>query len=132
VTKAWFSHDRSAFFQPNDKLHRLIRRIGEMTQAKLTEIDREVVAKIAKLAHLKLSDAELATMTRELGAIIAYVGQLQEVDISDVSPTAHLALDRMPTRADEPHRSLDNQTVLAQAPNTEQGAFAVPTFVDEG
>ena len=44
---------------------------------------------IAHLARLRLSDAEIQTMTRDLGSILEYVNQLAKVDTAGVEPLAH-------------------------------------------
>ncbi len=48
------------------------------------------VRHIAKLARLTVSDAEVEKFTKELSAILDYVGMLQEVDTSTVEPTAQV------------------------------------------
>jgi aspartyl-tRNA(Asn)/glutamyl-tRNA(Gln) amidotransferase subunit C len=98
----------------------------------MDEVGKAEVERIAELAQLALEEGELARMGRELGAILAYVRQLEAVDVGDVPPTAHGELEGMLLRADEPRPSLDRDLVLAQAPRSEAGAFAVPAFVDEG
>mgnify|MGYP002624849144 FL=1 len=49
----------------------------------------EDVEKVALLARLQLADDEIATMTRQLGDIVAYVEQLDELDTSNIEPMAH-------------------------------------------
>ena len=49
----------------------------------ITEAD---VAKIANLAHLEITEAELHSFTPQLAGIVAYVEQLNELDTSDVEP----------------------------------------------
>jgi aspartyl-tRNA(Asn)/glutamyl-tRNA(Gln) amidotransferase subunit C len=88
------------------------------------------VQHVAKLASLSLSEAEAQRFADELAAIVRYVAQLDELDTRDVPPTAHVALDRMPLRADEPRPCLSHEDALAQAPSVDAGSFAVPTFVE--
>lgn len=52
--------------------------------AKLTKGD---VLHLARLAKLTLSDEEVQRYTRELGDVLAYVEQLQKVDIEELQPT---------------------------------------------
>jgi aspartyl-tRNA(Asn)/glutamyl-tRNA(Gln) amidotransferase subunit C len=85
---------------------------------------------VAKLASLSLSEAEAQRFAHELASIVQYVAQLDELDTRDVHPTAHVALDRMPLRADEPQPCLSHEEALAQAPAADGGGFAVPTFVE--
>jgi aspartyl-tRNA(Asn)/glutamyl-tRNA(Gln) amidotransferase subunit C len=87
---------------------------------------------IARLAHLELAPDELARLTRELGDILAYVKQLEEVDVTGVPPTAHVQLERLPLREDVVEPSLARELALREAPRVAMDGFAVPAFVDEG
>ncbi len=95
-------------------------------------IHADEVKKIAALAHLELGPGEAERMTRELARVLAYVRQLQEVDVSMVAPTAHAQVDRQPLRADDPRPSLPHELALREAPVVSQDGFAVPSFVEEG
>jgi aspartyl-tRNA(Asn)/glutamyl-tRNA(Gln) amidotransferase subunit C len=95
-------------------------------------ITEEEVLRIGSLAHLHLEPPEIERMTRELGAILAYVKQLEEVDVSQVPPTAHVQIERLALRPDEPSPSLPRDLALREAPKVSQDGFAVPAFVDEG
>jgi aspartyl-tRNA(Asn)/glutamyl-tRNA(Gln) amidotransferase subunit C len=97
-----------------------------------TPITLDEVRAIARLAHLSLAPEEEARMTREIGAVLAYVQQLQELDVTGVPPTAHVQLERLPLRADDPKESLPRELALREAPRVERDGFAVPAFVDEG
>jgi len=94
-------------------------------------IDGALVRHVAKLASLSLSDDEAARFTGDLAKIVEYVAQLDALDTSGVLPNAHVLLDRMPLRADEPRPGLTHEEALAQAPRVEGEGFAVPAFVDE-
>ncbi len=99
-------------------------------------ISRDEVRRIAALAHLALGrdgdGDEVDRTTRELASILAHVKALEEVDVTDVLPTAHVQLERLPLRDDEPHPSLDPELALREAPKTSDGGFSVPGFVEEG
>jgi aspartyl-tRNA(Asn)/glutamyl-tRNA(Gln) amidotransferase subunit C len=95
-------------------------------------ITLEEAKKIAKLAHLSLPDDELSRLTRDLDRILGYVRELQEVDVEGVEPTAHVQLDRLALREDEPGSSLPRELALREAPRVAMDGFAVPAFVDEG
>ncbi len=94
-------------------------------------ISKEQVEHVARLARLKLTSAEISSLTGELGQILAHVEQLQQLDTSQVEPTQHVAVERMPLRADTPSDGLDNETALSSSPRSMNGGFAVPAFVDE-
>jgi aspartyl-tRNA(Asn)/glutamyl-tRNA(Gln) amidotransferase subunit C len=86
---------------------------------------------VARLASLSLGDAEAARLAGELGKIVAFVAQLDELDTADVPPTAHVQLDRLPLRDDVVKPCLTHDEALAQAPSVDGDGFAVPTFVAE-
>jgi aspartyl-tRNA(Asn)/glutamyl-tRNA(Gln) amidotransferase subunit C len=85
---------------------------------------------IAHLARLELSDVELATMTRQLSAILDYVRQLQEVDTEGVEPLAHALEVHNVFRADEPAPSLPVDAALANAPDRRGDFYGVPAVLD--
>ncbi len=94
-------------------------------------ISREEVEKVAVLARLLLSEEELQKMTRELGAILEYVAQLDRVDTAGVEPMAH-ALDAHDVfRPDELRPSLARDQALANAPHRDQECYLVPAVLGE-
>ncbi|MDC3961827.1 Asp-tRNA(Asn)/Glu-tRNA(Gln) amidotransferase subunit GatC [Polyangium jinanense] len=94
-------------------------------------IAEDEVRSLARLANLDLPDAEIRRLTGDLGRILAYVQQLEELDVTGIEPTAHVELGRAPLRADEPHESLPHEVALREAPRTSMDGFAVPGFVEE-
>lgn len=95
-------------------------------------IDRKEVIRVAGLAHLGLSDAEIGEMGEQLNAIVASMADLDPIDTRDIEPTAHpLAMD-CPLRDDVPRPSLRTREVLAAAPATAAQAFSVPRILDTG
>jgi aspartyl-tRNA(Asn)/glutamyl-tRNA(Gln) amidotransferase subunit C len=95
-------------------------------------IDEAEVRSIARLAHLDLPDDEIQRLTTDLASILAYVQQLEELDVSGVAPTASVLLERLPLRPDAPHESLSHELALREAPRVTEDGFEVPAFVDEG
>jgi aspartyl-tRNA(Asn)/glutamyl-tRNA(Gln) amidotransferase subunit C len=91
----------------------------------LTDAD---VRRIAALARLDLSADEITRFTRQLGDILTYATEVQQVDTTGVAPTSH-PLDVQPVwRDDVPVPSLDRSDVLEQAPSASAraGFFKVP------
>jgi aspartyl-tRNA(Asn)/glutamyl-tRNA(Gln) amidotransferase subunit C len=89
-------------------------------------ISREEVLHVAKLARLALSEEETARFQEQLSAILEAIGKVSELDLTDVPPTSHpLALVNVVDR-DEPRPSLSREQALANAPESEAGAFRVP------
>ena len=93
-------------------------------------IDRAIIAHVATLSSLSLTEAEAAKMTDEIGAILKYVDELATLDTTDVPPTMHVQLERTEWRADEVLPGVTHNEALAQAPRAAQGGFAVPGFVE--
>ena len=89
-------------------------------------ISREQVLHVAKLARLALSEEEVDRFSEQLNAILEAIGKVSELDLSDVPPTSHpLALANV-VDSDEPRPSLSREQALANAPESEEGAFRVP------
>lgn len=94
-------------------------------------IEREQVLHVAKLARLRLSDAEVEKMAGELSGILEHVDRIGELDLDDVPPTSHVVDLENVLRPDEPRPSWPREDVLAQAPDPADGAFRVPAPRDE-
>ena len=84
------------------------------------------VRKVALLARVTLDDNEVKLFTRQLDAILEYVGQLDELDTQAVEPMAHVADVSNVFRKDEPQASLSPDEALANAPKRARDLFAVP------
>jgi aspartyl-tRNA(Asn)/glutamyl-tRNA(Gln) amidotransferase subunit C len=94
-------------------------------------LTRDDVAKVADLARLELSDAELDLFTEQLGAVLDHADDVAALDLADVAPTAHpLPLVNV-VRDDVVRPCLDRDEVLAQAPAVEDGRFRVPAILGE-
>ena len=98
-------------------------------------MDRATVAKIASLARIKMTDAELDRMAPELSGILDWVEQLGEVDTSAVEPMTAVIPNTLRLRADEvnadPKTGGDRrEDVLANAPVAEHGFFGVPKVIE--
>ena len=85
---------------------------------------------IAHLARLELSDADVETMTRQLGAVVDYMAQLQQVNTDGVAPLAHAVELHNVFRADEPAPSLPVDAALANAPQRQGDFYRVPAVLD--
>jgi aspartyl-tRNA(Asn)/glutamyl-tRNA(Gln) amidotransferase subunit C len=93
----------------------------------ITEAD---VEKVAQLAHLEITPAELKIFAPQMAEVVSYVGQLNEVDTSNVSPAlGGLTPEGEATdsaRDDVTVPSLGQKTALAEAPDAAAGHFRVP------
>lgn len=90
-------------------------------------IDREQVLHVARLARLRLSDEEVATMAAELSSILGHIETISALDLEGVEPTTHVVEVANALRCDEPAPSLEREAVLAAAPATQDGGFLVPS-----
>ena len=90
-------------------------------------IEREQVLHVAKLARLRLDDAEVEKMAGELSGILGHVDRISELDLDDVEPTAHVVALENVLRPDVPRPSWPREAVLGQAPDAAEGAFRVPS-----
>ena len=96
----------------------------------MSRISRAEVERIARLARLRLSDAEASELTGQLERILDHVAQLDGLDTEGVPPTAHVLQVATPLRADTPHDRLSPEDAVANAPDAEGTAFAVPRVLD--
>ena len=89
-------------------------------------IDREQLLHVAHLARLELPEDEVERLGAQLNDILAAVGKVAELDLSDVPPTSH-PLDVVNVwDEDEPWESLPVEEALANAPERDGDAFRVP------
>lgn len=88
------------------------------------------VRKVAKLAHLEISDEEVAIYTPQMAEIVKYVEQLNELEIGDIEPMiGGLTAEGEATdtiREDNARGSLGQKAALSQAPSAVEGHFQVP------
>lgn len=90
-------------------------------------IDREQVLHVARLARLRLSEAEVEAMTGELSSVLGHIEKIGELDLDDVVPTSHVVALENVLRPDEPRPSLPRDAALAQAPDSDGSGFRVPS-----
>lgn len=93
-------------------------------------LDRETVAHIARLARIRLDEAELDPLAAELSRIVDWFEQLSEVDTGNVLPMTGVADMRLPMRADEVTDGDRRDAVLGNAPHAAGAFFAVPKVVE--
>ena len=91
----------------------------------------EDVARLAGLARIELSDAELARLAPQLDVILESVARVTEVANADVPATSHAMALVNVFRPDVVTPSLPVDAVLAMAPHAEDNRFAVPRILGE-
>ena len=94
-------------------------------------ISRSDVDKVALLARLRLTEAELETITGELTQIVGYVDQLGEVNTDGVEPMAHAIELANVFRDDSVAPSLPREEALANAPHHDQRGYLVPAVLGD-
>ena len=97
----------------------------------MSQISRDDVAHLARLARLALTDDELDSFSGQLDAILQHVSQVQAVDVTDVAPTGNPLSEVNVTRPDVVNTCLTQEEALAEAPRAVDGRFAVPQILGE-
>lgn len=93
-------------------------------------IDEAQVLHIARLARLKLSADEVKMFAEQLGRILAYVQQLEQLDTAQVEPLVHPLSATDALREDLPRPGLSPEQALANAPQRHGDFFQVPAVLD--
>ncbi|MBS0210866.1 MAG: Asp-tRNA(Asn)/Glu-tRNA(Gln) amidotransferase subunit GatC [Planctomycetes bacterium] len=94
-------------------------------------LTRDQVNKVALLARLDLTEAELATMTTQLQAIVGYVESLGELNTDAITPLSHPHEVSNVFRDDTVVPSLDREAILANAPKRDAECYLVPAVLGE-
>lgn len=93
-------------------------------------LSRDDAAKVARLARLELTDAELESFTGQLGRILDYVAILDELNVDEVEPMVHAVELPNVLRPDDLTPSLPRAAALANAPKTDGKYFLVPAIIE--
>jgi aspartyl-tRNA(Asn)/glutamyl-tRNA(Gln) amidotransferase subunit C len=93
-------------------------------------VDADTVRRVAHLARIAVADDEVANLQGELNAILAFVEQLAEVDVTDVEPMTSVTPMAMEMRPDKVTDGGIPDAILANAPAHEDHFFAVPKVVE--
>ena len=103
------------------------------------KITREDVLRVAELAHLELSEAEIEMFSRQLDSILTYVEKLNELDTTNVDPMSQVtpaaasseaAVPGTPLREDRPAPCNIIGDVLSGAPDPRPPYFRVPRVIE--
>ena len=92
-----------------------------------TDVD---VKYVAHLARLKLTQAEEDKFGAQLKSILGYIEKLNELDVTQIEPTAHAVPLVNVFRQDVCRPSISNEDALLNAPGKADGLFFVPKIVE--
>jgi aspartyl-tRNA(Asn)/glutamyl-tRNA(Gln) amidotransferase subunit C len=93
-------------------------------------VDQAAVRRIARLARIAVTDAEVPHLQTEINAILAFVEELSAVDVSGVEPMTSVIPMKLPMRDDIVTDGEIEPAVLVNAPLAEDGFFLVPKVIE--
>ena len=93
-------------------------------------IDTKTAGRVAKLARIKVEEADLPALAQEFTNILGFIEQLNEVDGEGVDPMTSVTPQRLYRRDDAVTDGDQQAAVLANAPDAREGFFAVPMEVE--
>lgn len=93
-------------------------------------IDTDTARKVAKLARIRVDDADLPALAQKLSSILGFMEQLNEVDVTGIEPMTSVTPQRLKRRADVVTDGNMQEAVLKNAPDAREGFFAVPKVVE--
>ena len=93
-------------------------------------IDIDTARRVAKLARIRVEEADLPALAGELSGILTFMEQLNEVDVEGVEPMTSVTPMRLKRRKDEVTDGNIQAAVLKNAPDAREGFFAEPKVVE--
>lgn len=93
-------------------------------------IDTATARKVAKLARIRVREADLPKLAEQLSGILGFMEQLNEVDVTGIEPMVSVTPMRLARRADVVTDGNIQGQILANAPDAREGFFAVPKVVE--
>ena len=93
-------------------------------------VDAATVRRIAHLARIAVAEGEIPNLQLELNAILDFVAELDEVDVGRVEPMTSVLPMALKWRVDRVTDGAMAQSIVANAPATEDHYFLVPKVVE--
>ncbi|MHB2265116.1 Asp-tRNA(Asn)/Glu-tRNA(Gln) amidotransferase subunit GatC [Aliihoeflea sp. PC F10.4] len=93
-------------------------------------VDIATVRRVARLSRIAVTDDEAERMTSELNAILGFVEQLGEVDVSGVEPMTSVTPMEMKKRVDAVTDGSKAADIVANAPASDENFFLVPKVIE--
>ena len=93
-------------------------------------VDADTVRRIAHLARIAVAESEVEHLRGELNAMLAFVEQLQEVNVEGVEPMTSVTPMAMKKRSDAVTDGGIAEDIVRNAPASEDNFFLVPKVVE--
>ncbi len=94
-------------------------------------VDDKLIEKLAKLSSLEIDDSRKESLKSELGDIINFVENLNEIDVSNIEATFSTIEGGTPLREDVSNQDLElSKHIINNAPKSEDGYFIVPKIIE--
>ena len=93
-------------------------------------VDADTVRRIAKLARIAVAEGEVDHLKDEINGMLAFVEQLQEVNVTGGEPMTSVTPMAMKKRHDAVTDGNDVEAVLQNAPQSDDGFFLVPKVIE--
>ena len=97
----------------------------------MSKLTREEVLKIAKLARLELTDAEVTTYQDRLGRVLDYIKELNALNTSNEGFVKHIPKDAVAFRADKALPFANTKGLLENSPAVEENSFLLPPILEQ-
>jgi len=93
-------------------------------------LDKQAVAKIARLARIEVTDADKEHYAKEISGILQWMEQLNEVNTDGVSMLTSVSAVKLPWRKDVVTDGNQAEAVVKNAPSSDYGCFVVPKVME--
>ncbi len=94
------------------------------------KISKQEVLNTAELARLDFKDSNLEKFTEQLGRILEYIEDLNELNTDDIEPTFHVLELSTPLREDKILQLITSEEALHNAPEKDEDFFVVPKIIE--
>lgn len=96
------------------------------------QLSADYVRKVARLARLAPTDAQVETYRTQLSAVITYMERLKSLDLAGIEPLTSVGDFTNRLDADAPGPTLPNSALMKMAPDRAEPFIKVPKVLDEG
>ncbi len=93
-------------------------------------IDKNQVKKVSKLSRIALDESKLETLSKDIGSIISFVEQLNEIDTNKTEPLTSIINKTLKPRNDVVDDGKIKDEILKNSPDKNDDFFIVPKVVE--